>query len=403
MKLRFTGIIVVLMFVLAACQSQNPIPENTPTLDLPTETSAPTDTPAPTNTPLPPTETPTATLPPTSTPLPEPVGPSGFPSGVNPLTGLSVDDPDNLERRPMGVKVQLFPRGQRPPWGISLADIVFHYYQNNGITRLHAIFYGNDAEKIGPIRSARLFDAPIVRMYESTFAFGSADSRIFSRLYGADLASRLILEGSNSCPPMCREDPNGLNLLVTNTEDLEAWADAKIDNSRQNLDGMSFDYRLPSGGSQSRQLSVRYSISSYVRWDYDQATGRYLRFEDTQEDSGGSGEVYGPTVDRLTAQQLAADNVVVLVLPHQYFFRSGNSEIIDILISGSGEAYAFRDGQTYRVTWNRPTLDALVTLTFPDGNVYPLKPGSTWYEVIGTSSQVIPNEDGSWRFQFSIP
>jgi len=43
------------------------------------------------------------------------VGPDSYPSGVNPLTGLPVDHPENLNRRPLLVKIDNYPPGVRPP------------------------------------------------------------------------------------------------------------------------------------------------------------------------------------------------------------------------------------------------------------------------------------------------
>jgi hypothetical protein len=333
-------------------------------------------------------------------------GPDNFPTGVDPLTGEFANDPYWLVRRPLSVKVQIFPRGQRPPMGVSQADIVYDYYQNNGLTRFHAIFYSNNAEQVGPIRSARLFDAQLVTMYKTALAFGGADRRILERFLNSDFSNRLITEGYGNCPPMCRVDPNGFNFLVTNTIDLTNYIVAKgIDNSTQTLDGMFFDVIIPAGGLPGKQIFMRYSISSYNRWDYDPTTGRYLRFQDTQEASNAAGEVFAPLTDKLTGQQIAADNIVVLFLPHDYAYRShtGSSEIIDIQVDGSGKAFAMRDGQVFEAQWNRPTKDSVLYLTLPDGSLYPFKPGNTWFQVIGQSSTVANPQSDVWRFEFSIP
>jgi hypothetical protein len=314
-----------------------------------------------------------------------------------------VPDPALLERHPLAVKIQLFPRGQRPPWGISLADLVFDYYQNNGLTRLHAIYLGTDADKVGPIRSGRLFDARLINSYKSIFAFGSADQRILNQLFSFDFADRLVMEGSHNCPPLCREDPNGYNYLVTNTKELSEYISGKnISNGRQNLDGMTFTHQPPAGGQPGTQVFTRYSISAYSRWDYDQASGRYLRFQDNQEDNG-QGEAFAPFLDRLNNQQVTAANVVVLFVPHQYQLRSGNSEIIEIMLNGTGPAVAFRDGQAYPVVWNRPTTDSVIYLTFQDGTAYAFKPGNTWFQVVGQNSGQTRPDTGVWRFVFGIP
>ena len=108
--------------------------------------------------------------------------------------------------------------------------------------------------------------------------------------------------------------------------------------------------------------------------------------------------------DRLTGQQIAADNIVVLFLPHLYVYRSnsGNSEIVDVDMTGGGTAYAYRDGQVYQVKWSRATPNSVLVLTFADGKPYSFKPGNTWFEVIGSTSK-IQVDGATMRFQFAIP
>lgn len=375
-------------------------PTATVPVPTPTITVEPSDTPA-----IPPP--PITTVEPTAPAVPAQVGPDNFPAQVSPFTGLQANDPYWLERRPLAVKIQIFPRSQRPVMGVSFADIVYDYYQNNGMTRFHAIFYSLNAEQVGPIRSARLLDAELMQMYKTVLAFGGADARILKRFTTKGLSDRLIRESPSNCPPMCRIDPNGFNFLVTNTEELTNYVVAKgIDNSRQNINGMYFDPNPPPGGLPGTQIYVRYSISAYNRWDYDPATGSYLRFQDTQESSSnGENEVYAPMIDKLTDAQLSAQNVVILAAKHEFAYKSktGISEIVDISLSGTGQGYAMRDGLVYEVKWNRPATDSVLYLTFPDGSVYPFKPGNTWFQVVGETTQTTNPYENIWRIVFGFP
>jgi hypothetical protein len=365
---------------------------------LPTETSTPTLTSTPTQTPTP-----------TQTSTPVVYGPTNFPANVDPLTGLVVTDPSLLNRRPVAIKVNIVPRSSnRPPWGLSYADIVYDYYHNAGYSRFHAIFYGSDAKLVGPIRSGRLLDYDLVHMYQSIFAYGSADVLVNQRLLNSDFSNRLILEGNTSaCPPtaanpLCRYEPNTYDILLGDTASLSAHITSLgVGNGRQNLDGMTFDPVVPTGGVQGLQVYVRYSGDNYTRWDYDPSLGRYLRFQDNVYDTG-QGEEYTPLTDRLNDQQISAANVVVILARHEYFQRPPN-EIIDILLSGSGTAYAFRDGQMYKVQWNRPTINSVLSLSYSDGTPFPFKPGSTWFQVVGVSTQATQENNGAWRFNFLLP
>jgi hypothetical protein len=384
---KFLYVFVFLSIALAACGPAVPAASPTP-IETPTISAAST-----------PASTAAATLGPTPSFPPEGYGPSNFPSNVDPLTGLTVANPALLDRRPMVIKVSNLPRDVRPQWGLSLADIVFEYYTEEGSTRFAAVFYGNDAEMVGPIRSGRFFDAHLVRGYKAIFAFGSAYVAEMERYLHSEFDDRLVIEGEST--PLKRYDPSGYNYLVVNTADLSAYATSKgIQNGRQNLDGMSFKLAAPAGragGQSGKQVIVRYSGSIYNRWDYDPTTGKYLRFSDTLDDFNVQNEQYAQLTDRLTNQPIAFNNVVVLYVTHELY----SPGIYDILFSGSGDGYAFRDGQVYQVKWQRNDTD-VVSLTNPDGTPFPFKPGTTWFEVVGVNS-IVQQTDQGWRFTHQMP
>lgn len=400
-----TGLLVVL--ILAGCGQLTDRP--TPTLtSLPTDTSTPS--PLPTNTSTPTlTPTPTKTPTPTFTPTPVIYGPTNFPANIDPLTGLPVSDPKLLERRPVAIKVNIVPRSSnRPPWGLTYADIVYDYYHNAGYSRFHAIFYGNNASLVGPIRSGRLLDYDLVHMYKSVFAYGSADAIINQRFFNSDFSNRLILEGNPiACPPtssnpMCRYEQTTYDLMLGDTAAMTAYTTANgVDNSKQDLDGMLFNPTVPAGGVDGKQIFVRYSGDNYTRWDYDPATGKYLRFQDNVFDTG-QGEDYVPLTDRLNNQQISASNVVVIFVRHEFLQQPPN-EIIEIQLSDTGTAYAFRDGQVFKVNWSRPNINSVLTLTYEDGTPFPFKPGNTWFQVVGVSTQSTQEASGAWRFHFFTP
>ncbi len=387
-----------LMLALAACSPNGVL---VPPTETPAATPLPSSTPFPTQTPTPEaTETPTATATP-DYPV-EGYGPSGFPTDVNPLTGLKVEDPALLNRRPLAIKVPNLPRTVRPQWGLSLADIVYEYYTEEGSTRFIALFLGKDAETVGPIRSARFFDGNIVRMYRAILAFGSGDQRVRNRLFSAEYANRLVSEYPAKCPPMCRYEPNGVDYLITNTAELTKYAKQQgIDNGRQNLDGMSFNYQIPAGGGAVEHVFTRFSSGVYNRWDYDPAAGKFVRNAETANSaSGAQDETYAPLTDRLTGQPITTDNLVVVLVPHEYY--SVVPEMVDMQFLGTGTAYVFRDGQAYKVLWSRPTAESVLSLIGEDGKPFPFKPGNTWVEVMGIYSK-IEQKDNDWRFSFSIP
>jgi hypothetical protein len=366
-------------------------------------TATPTSTPLPTNTPtpLPPTSTPTPTVTPTPAYPPAGLGPTGFPSGVDPLTGLAVEDATLLNRRPIAIKVENLPRADRPQYGLSKTDLVYEYYTEEGSTRFIAIYYGQNATQVGPIRSARFFDVNVIDAYKSVFVFGSAWEPVLQRLYNSDFSNRLIIEGSYTSPALFRTN-NGA-LLMANTTQLPSVITAmSINNSVQNEEGMFFKLDVPASGTTAQQVFIRFSSAIYNRWDYDATSGKYLRFEDTQDATNGP-EVYGALVDAQDNSQVSADNVVIIEVPYSIYVRTADTTVYDASMVGTGGAYIARDGQIYKVTWSRPTKDSVLSLTGPDGQPFAFKPGNTWFEVVDNGSAISQPDSNSWRFLNVMP
>jgi hypothetical protein len=160
---------------------------------------APTVTPLPSKTPLP---SPSPSIPTEASPT------NIDTKDVNPLTGKFVSNLGLLEKRPIAIKICNYPRSVRPQSGLSLADHVYEYYLERGITRFIGIYYGQDAEKVGPVRSARLFDEHVFRMYESVFVFGNADDRVIEYFLTLEreIIHRFILEHTAEKKIYCQPD-----------------------------------------------------------------------------------------------------------------------------------------------------------------------------------------------------
>lgn len=353
---------------------------------------ADTPTPAPTSTPAPAMES-------SSLPISYPstgYGPNNFPPDINPLTGLSVDDQTLLDRRPIAIKTTLFPRSARPQWGLSKADLVFEYYHEGGITRFFAIFYGQDVDQVAPIRSARFSDENFIQMYKSTMTYGGTYEDVLNYFNASSFADRLLYAvPSNPCPapatyPVCRYKPKGVNHLMASTSAISNYFEEQgVNNSRQDLNGMPFAATAPVSDLAAKDLRIRYSDANFHRWAYDADISEYVRYQDrrtTEEDD------YAVLVDRLTNVPISVDNVVVLVVEHAS--RESSHESIDLQLDGLGDAYAFRDGQMYKLNWNRLTKDSVLYLTYPNGRRYSFRPGATWFELVGINSDIQEQDDG---------
>lgn len=341
--------------------------------------------------------------------LPTAVGysPESLPEDVNPLTGLTVSDTSLLERRPVAVKVTNFPRYARPQYGLSRADVVFEYFIEDYMTRFTAIFYGSDAEQIGPVRSGRFFDEHILRMYHAYLIFKGADKRVFDTWREApDLKPFLVVAGSGTCPWYCVMDTghDEYNSFFFNSSLFQGYLERTgKDNTRQDIRA-SYFYSAPAASSQrAERIFTRFSRVSYNFWQYDAGLGKYLRFQEVEDISDIQPETYAQFVDALTSEQVSADNIVVIYASYTFAdIWQEEDEVFHVELTGSGRAFLFRDGLAYEALWSRPDLDQPLLITDLIGEPLPLKPGRTFYEVIGMTSA--SKQDGTdWNFQHSIP
>jgi hypothetical protein len=173
-------------------------------------------------------------------------------------------------------------------------------------------------------------------------------------------------------------------------------------NTAPDLSGTRFSYGIPAAGQTAQSIFVRYSLIIYGRWDYDEEAGRYLRYQETFGYADPSTETYTALRDGLTGEQIAADNVVALFAPHHYFKKTDTTEIIQIDLDGSGQGIVFRDGLAYPVTWVRPPDGGLMQLYSLEGDLFPLKPGQTWYQIYSLESD-LDIQEGEWHFSFTPP
>ncbi len=387
------GLLVVILVACAPAQSPDLSMAGTYAAQTLAAMPTVTDTPEPEE----PTPTPTITLTPTPIVIVDPVGPRDFPEDVNPLTGLKVADPEILDRRPVLVKVANHPAYGRPHAGLSLADMVFEYYIGYGGNRFMALYYGQDAPKIGPVRSARLVDPQITSMYEGVLGFEGAYITILNQIY--DILGNRAISGKDQCPAICDDGRGIVTSVFANSLELTLLAEERgVPTERLLLEGMAFDPDAPENGESGERVNIHYSSLNWGDWLFDEDSGLYLRWID---DGVARPVNMIPLVDSETDEQLAFSNVVVIFANYIEFAPS----LHDIELWGNdtgGRAMVFRDGQAYEVTWVTPQNNQPIQFLDEDGEVFPLKNGNTWVSLFGINSRM-STEDGEWTFNFALP
>ncbi len=346
--------------------------------------------------------------------MPSPLNPN-----VDPLTGLVANDPTLLDRRPLAVKISNYPREIRPQYGLNEADVVFEYYIEWLDTRFIGIFYGSDASQIGPVRSGRYFDEHIVRMYHAYYVFNFADAfKEMPYFLGGDLQKLLVVPGFGDCPPFFTQR---VSQRIVDVRHYETYFDSSRfgacpsgeteDNVRQALRSGFFNAEPPVGGAPVDRIFTHYSRCDYNYWQFDPTTSQYLRYQEVSpdqspehvDDCSDSPETYAPLVDALVGRQVSADNVVVLFVSHTFNAEGEQQdEVYHVNLVDSGKAFVFRDGIGMPARWVRTDIDQPLLITSTAGAPLDLRPGRTFFEVIGETS-TIWSDGRDWHFDFLTP
>jgi hypothetical protein len=208
-----------------------------------------------------------------------------------------------------------------------------------------------------------------------------------------------INEFPASCPAICRDSsvPEQVNSAFGNTVALTEFSRrVGLETGRPNLDGMLFDTQVPNGAIASVGARIHFTSITIAEWKWDASSGRYLRFSD----DGSATAATVPLVDHSTNTQVATDNLIVLFAPVSRYplVNPASGEVWDVNLGGSGRAVFFRDGMAVDGTWRSQGAGKPLQFFMPDGNMYPLHPGTTYLAMIserGTGSNTSTTE---WAF-----
>lgn len=354
-----------------------------------------------------PTITPTKILTPTSpVSVTSGANPEEFPPDINPLTGLPACDPSLLKLPAVLVSITNFPASARPQAGLSFAPIIYEIFISEGTTRFLAVFYGEcpqatvpdtngeRVDQVGPIRSARLPYVDIQAGFpRSCLIYAGADEQVLPELTGCGD----IVYAANP------KDVNSAFIPVTSMNKI---AQANLLPGRTfSYTGNAFSDTIPSGGQSAERLNVFYSEQNQAQWSYDRLSGKYMRSENHPD----SPDQFTPARDRLTAQQLAFSNIIVMFANHTVVTPT----IIDIDMAQDriGDAYLFRNGQTFKIRWTtvnaeyeqKTGLRRPIRFIDESGNPIALKPGQTWVHVMSYDSTVSERNADQWRARFFAP
>ena len=265
------------------------------------------------------------------------------------LTGQWVPE-ETAKKRPMAVMIGNTVDAL-PQYGVGEADVLYECPVEGGLTRLMAIFSDyTKAEKIGSVRSCRLYYAHIAKEYDAIYAhFGQAsiaksflNSDAIDNLNGLDgsVGNLMYYRSSDrSAPHNVFATPDGITAAIEKKGYRTTYAD-----------GYTGHFLFAEGeepvvldGQNAYAMQTPYP-NSKTWFEYDEKSGLYKRFHYKREH-----------VDGETGDQLAYKNVIFQFIPGRVIDKKGRMEFDTV---GSGKAIYFTGGKCENITWKKDNLES---------------------------------------------
>lgn len=277
---------------------------------------------------------------------------------TNPLTGIGTAG------HVLAVKVDNVGVAQFQQTGLNSADIVYAIQVEGGLSRYLAIFDSDNVPAaVGPVRSARQTDIPLLAAYGRVgLAYSGAISGLLPELAAANL--------QNITPDDAPQLFTNGGMSPTYISPAEVFATYPNLAQAQNV-GFHFGAE-PAGGQPVSSVDATMPAAAFT---FTASGDKWLVSVDGHE------------ADTTDQGRTDTDNVIVQhvsVVQGQFTDHNAAEPANEVFseTTGSGAADFYRDGEVWHGQWSKPTNTSPTAYTV-DGKPMALTPGRTWIVLEG--------------------
>lgn len=261
--------------------------------------------------------------------------------------------------------------GVRPQSGLSAASVVYEVIVEGGITRWMAVYAGEHANIVGPVRSARDTYLEFASEYNCAYLHAGGS---FTALQALQNFGMRDIDGLREGKWFWR-DPNKYapHNFFTNTANAydaittgHSWTEPPTYDSWTFADETELSAL---GEATASEVNIYFGGAYDVKYVYN-AEGKYY-----ERWNGGV-----LSVDANNGDSIKTRNIIIQKVPPGEEIE-GKSRI-NFSVTGEGEVYIFRNGQFVQGTWKKPDRLSRTKYYDADGNEIPLARGTTWVEIV---------------------
>lgn len=257
-----------------------------------------------------------------------------------------VEYPTELaNRRPIGVMVENHPDA-RPQFGMTRASVIYEAVAEGGITRYLLVFGPKDAERVGPIRSARTYYVDWALEYDAMYAHAGGAANALAKIRGDKTIDNMDMLGKPVMWRQRRGNESSEHTLYGNTVMMRSYS---VDVGwKQTSDFIPWTFSPDTRTTEERQaaatassITIPYGGSYTVSYTYDPATNMYARTLAKKAD-----------VDAFTNEPITPTNIIVQTMARTNIESAGKT-VGDLTLYGKGKALVFSGGTVIEAEWRK--------------------------------------------------
>jgi len=273
----------------------------------------------------------------------------------------------SIEKKPLAVMVEN-SEGARPQSGLDKANIVYEVLAKGGITEFLAIYYDQDAEEVGPIRSARPYFVSKSLEHQAIYVHAGGSGEAYSLIREEKIDD--INEFIDFQPFWRSTDRSPPNNLYSSTIKLRNEANklGYIEMIKKQDYQFKTDINEVLNGRKTNAIVIPYNIIYSVTYTYDVESKKYLRFMNDE-----------PHIDAGSRRQITVENIIIQFVPTKVIDEEGG---LSINFIGDGKGLLFFKGASEEITWGKPDLRARTIFTYKKGDRIALTPGNVWIQIV---------------------
>lgn len=288
---------------------------------------------------------------------------------IFPLTGIKTNEA--ADNRIIGVMINNHTLA-RPQSGLSSADMVFEILAEGRITRFLALYQSELPDVIGPVRSAREYYFELANAYNALYVYHGAANFVNDMIINRGIehlnGSIYDNDGNLFKREAFRKAPHNSYLQTGAVYDVAQGKGYEVDSSLEPMEFLSAYDASELSGEPAGHVEIVYSRSNpmeIVEFDYDEASGKYTRYNDREK-----------TVGLNTDEAVQVENVLIAETSHEVIDDAGRRAID---LTSGGNAYLIQKGNVQKVQWEN--RDGKI-IPVKDGDPVGFAPGKTWINII---------------------